>query len=56
MPVVLRMENAPGKTLSMALNMLQHPNPEFNITGSVTFNTPYGWIFIPMSLKETIRS
>jgi len=54
-PVMLRMENAPGKTLSMALNLLQHPNPEFDITGSVTFNTPYGWIFIPMSLRETIR-
>ena len=54
-PVVLRMENAPGKTLNMALNLLQHPNPEFDITGSVTFNTPYGWIFIPMSLRETIR-
>ncbi|MGA2481152.1 MAG: LEA type 2 family protein [Spirochaetia bacterium] len=53
--VTLRMENAPGKALGMALDLIQHPNPEFDITGSVTFDTPYGWIYIPLSLRETLR-
>jgi LEA14-like dessication related protein len=53
--VTLRMENAPGKALGMALDLIQHPNPEFDITGSITFDTPYGWVFIPVSLRETLR-
>ena len=54
-PVVLKMENSPGKTLSMVLNLAQNPHPEFNITGTVTFNTPYGWIFIPVTLREALQ-
>jgi len=54
-PVVLRMETPPGKALSMALNLATNPNPQFNITGEVTFDTPYGWIFIPMDLQETLQ-
>ena len=54
-PVVLRMENSPGKTLSMILNLAQNHRPEFNITGTVTFNTPYGWIFIPVTLREALQ-
>jgi len=54
-PVSLQMENSPGKTLSMALNLATHPHLEFNITGTLTFNTPYGWIFIPLNLDETLQ-
>jgi hypothetical protein len=54
-PVVLKMENSPGKTLSMVLNLAQNAHPEFDITGTVTFNTPYGWIFIPVTLRETLQ-
>jgi LEA14-like dessication related protein len=54
-PVVLQMENSPGKTLIMALNLAADPHPTFNITGTVTFSTPYGWIFIPLSLEETLQ-
>jgi hypothetical protein len=53
-PVVLRMENSPGKTLSMALNLAANKSVRFNITGQVTFKTPYGWIFIPLDLEETL--
>ncbi len=54
-PVVLQMENSPGKTLSMALNLASNPHTDFNITGTVTFSTPYGWIFIPLNLEETLQ-
>ncbi len=54
-PVVLQMENSPGKTLLMALNLAANPHPDFNITGTVTFSTPYGWVFIPLNLVETLQ-
>jgi hypothetical protein len=54
-PVMLQMENSPGKTLSMALNLAQNQVVRFNITGEVTFKSPYGWIFIPVNLEETLR-
>ncbi len=54
-PVVLQMENSPGKALSMALNLAQNPNPTFSITGTVTFNTPYGWVFIPLNQQEMLQ-
>jgi hypothetical protein len=54
-PVVLQMENSPGKTFRMALNLAQNPNPRFNITGSVTCSTPYGWIYLPLNLDEALR-
>ncbi len=54
-PVALRMDNPPGKVLSMALNLIQHPNPQFSITGTVTFNTPSGFIYIPLSLDEILQ-
>jgi hypothetical protein len=50
--VDLRMENSPGKTLSMALNLATNRSPRFNITGQVTCSTPYGWVFIPLDLEE----
>jgi hypothetical protein len=54
-PVALRMENPPGKVLSMALNLIQNPNPRFSVTGTVTFNTPSGFIYIPLSLDEILQ-
>ncbi len=54
-PVALQMENSPGKALLMALNLASNPHPSFNITGTVTFSTPYGWIFIPLDLEETLQ-
>lgn len=51
-PVVLRMETSPGKALSMALNLATNRDLRFNITGLVTFKTPYGWIYIPMDLQR----
>ena len=49
--VVLRMEQTPGKTLSMALSTLQSPNPEFSVGGTFEFRSPYGWIIIPVQLE-----
>ena len=46
------MENSPGKTLSMALNLASNRDLRFNLTGTVTFKTPYGWIFIPLNVEE----
>jgi len=51
-PVDLQMETTPGKALSMALNLATNRNLRFNITGQVTCNTQYGWIFIPLDLEE----
>ncbi|MGO9409208.1 MAG: LEA type 2 family protein [Spirochaetia bacterium] len=55
LPVALQMENSPGKTLSMALNLAQHPNPSFSVNGTATFKTPYGFIYIPLSLEEILQ-
>ena len=49
--VALRMEQTPGKTLSMALSTLQSPNPEFSVGGTLEFRSPYGWIIIPVQLE-----
>ncbi len=53
-PVDLQMETTPGKALSMALNLATNRNLRFNITGQVTCNTQYGWIFIPLDLEEAL--
>ena len=53
-PVVLQMENSPGKTLLMALNLAQNAHPTFNITGTISCLTPYGWIYLPISLEEAL--
>jgi hypothetical protein len=53
-PVALQMETSPGKALSMALNLASNPDVRFNITGSVTCKTPYGWILIPLNLEEAL--
>jgi hypothetical protein len=54
-PVALQMENSPGKALSMVLNLASNRDLRFNITGSVTCKTPYGWIFIPLDLEEAFQ-
>jgi LEA14-like dessication related protein len=50
--VVLRMEQTPGKTLSMALSALQTPNPKFSVGGTIECHSPYGWIVIPVKLED----
>jgi hypothetical protein len=54
-PVALQMETSPGKALSMALNLASNRDLRFNITGSVTCKTPYGWILIPLNLEEALE-
>jgi len=54
-PVALQMQNFPGKALSMALNLAEHPNPTFYIMGTVTFKTPYGLVYVPLSLEEILK-
>jgi hypothetical protein len=54
-PVVLQMENSPGKTLGLALNLAENRALRFNVTGMVTCKTPYGWIFIPLNLEEALN-
>jgi len=53
-PVDLQMETSPGKALSMALNMAANRSLRFNLTGQVTCNTQYGWIYIPLDLEEAL--
>ena len=48
------METSPGKTLSMALNVITSRGVRFNLTGQVTCTTDYGSIFIPLSLDEAL--
>jgi len=53
-PVDLQMETSPGKALSMALNLATNRSLRFNLTGMVTCNTQYGWVFIPLDLEEAL--
>ena len=53
-PVDLQMETSPGKALSMALNLAMNRNLRFNLTGTVTCQTQYGWIYIPLNLEEAL--
>jgi hypothetical protein len=55
--VVLQMKNTPSKTLSMAFNLAQSADtgPELDLTASVTLATPYGWVYVPVSMKETLN-
>lgn len=50
--VTLRMEQTPGKTLSMALSALQSPNPKFSLGGTIECKSPYGWIIIPVRVED----
>jgi LEA14-like dessication related protein len=55
--IVLQMKTTPGKALSMALNLAQSGDagPQLDLTGSVTLATPYGWVYVPVSLKQAIN-
>jgi hypothetical protein len=48
--IELRMENTPGKTLSLILNTLQSSDAEFLVGGTIECQSPYGWIIIPFNL------
>ncbi len=54
--IVLQMKTTPSKALSLALNLAQsgESGPVLDITGSVTLATPYGWVYVPVSLKEAL--
>ncbi len=49
--VTLRMENRPGKTLSMALSALSGPGLRFEVGGTIECKSPYGWIVIPVAVQ-----
>ena len=50
--VTLRMENTPGKTLSMALSALQGQALKLAVGGTIECRSPYGWIVIPFSVQN----
>jgi hypothetical protein len=49
--VTLRMENRPGKTLSMALSALTGEKLRFAIGGTIEARSPYGWVIIPVAVQ-----
>jgi hypothetical protein len=49
--VVLEMENTPGKTLGIALSLLQSSTRRFTVSGSVECGSPYGRIYFPMRVE-----
>jgi hypothetical protein len=53
--VTLKMENTPGKTLSMVINTLQSSEPEFLVGGTIECNSPYGWILVPFQLQRNFE-
>jgi LEA14-like dessication related protein len=55
--IVLQMKTTPGKALSMALNLAQSGDagPVLDLTGSVTLATRYGWVYVPVSLKQALN-
>jgi LEA14-like dessication related protein len=53
--VTLRMENTPGKTLGMALNLAQSPDKKFAVTGTIQCGTPYGWLIFPIRLEGSLK-
>jgi LEA14-like dessication related protein len=50
--VALRMENTPGKTLSMVFNALQFSEMDASIGGTIECESPYGWIIIPFDVLK----
>ena len=50
--LALRMEQTPGKTLSMAISALQTPHPKFSVGGTIECRSPYGWVVIPVKLED----
>lgn len=53
--VTLQMETTPGKTLAMTLNLAENPHPTFNVTGTATCSTPYGWMYVPIDLEDSLN-
>jgi LEA14-like dessication related protein len=53
--VSLHMENTPGKTLGMALNLAQSQDKSFALTGSIRCDTPYGWFIFPVRLEGNLN-
>jgi len=52
-PVVLEMENSPGKTLGMIFSLLQSPEKaRFVVSGNIVFGSPYGRIYIPVKVEH----
>ncbi len=54
--VLLQMKTTPAKALSMALNLAQSGDqgPDLEMSGSVTLGTPYGWVYVPFSIKQPV--
>jgi len=50
--IVLTMQQSTGKTLSMILNVAQSGVPQFAVGGSITCQTPYGLIFVPLQVSS----
>jgi len=53
--VTLRMENAKGKALGMALNLAQSQDRSFVVTGTIRCGTPYGWFIFPIRLEGSLK-
>jgi hypothetical protein len=53
--VTLHMENTPGKTLGMALNLAQSQDRKFALTGTIRCGTPYGWLIFPVRLEGNLN-
>jgi hypothetical protein len=53
--VTLRMENAKGKALGMALNLAQSQDRSFAVTGTIRCGTPYGWFIFPLRLEGSLK-
>ena len=53
--VTLRMENAEGKALGMALNLAQSADRKFAVTGTIRCGTPYGWFIFPIRLEGNLK-
>lgn len=49
--VVLTMHSSKTAGLSMALNLVENRTARFDVGGSFTAGTPYGYVFIPVEIK-----
>jgi LEA14-like dessication related protein len=52
--VVLEMESSPGKSLAMLFSLLESPDAaRLRVSGSLECGSPYGWIYIPLTLEKS---
>jgi len=49
--VELSMHSSKTAGLSMALNVLENARAKFDVGGSLTADTPYGYVFIPVEIQ-----